>query len=104
MSNQQPPSYQESVGTGGYTNYGAPQGSAPPAGQYDSSKGYPGPQGYQGGYQQIPSYQNQAQIVVQPQPQIIVVGGCPSCRVRQSLNTSLFVLNLMRVFFTINIY
>ncbi|XP_053384670.1 brain protein I3-like [Mercenaria mercenaria] len=83
-NNQQPPSYQESVGTGGYTNYGAPQGSAPPgppAGQYDPSKGYPAPSGYHGGYQQLPSYQNQPQVVVQPHQQIIVVGGCPACRV-----------------------
>ncbi|KAL4240188.1 Integral membrane protein 2C [Mactra antiquata] len=70
-NNQPPPSYQESVATGGYTNYGAPQGV--PQGQYDPNKQY------QGGYQQIPSYQQQT--IVQSQPQIIVVGGCPACRV-----------------------
>lgn len=71
-NNQAPPSYQESVGA--YTNYGAPQGSAPPAGQYGPK--YQG----QGGYQQVPSYQSQ-QVLVQPQPQIVLVGGCPACRV-----------------------
>lgn len=70
MSNN-PPSYQETVG-GGYNNYAGP--TAPPAGQY---KGYPA----QGGYQQLPSYQQQSTVYVQPQPQIIIVGGCPACRV-----------------------
>ncbi|KAH3861935.1 brain protein I3-like [Dreissena polymorpha] len=76
MSNA-PPSYQESVGTGrGYVNYGS-QPSAPPSVGYDQSKAY------QGGYQPLPSYQQQTthQVIVQQQPQIIVVGGCPACRI-----------------------
>ncbi|XP_052785357.1 brain protein I3-like [Mya arenaria] len=83
MSNA-PPSYQETVGAG-YTNYGAQQSGFDPSkapgyqGGYDPSKaqGYQG--GYQGGYQQVSSYQQS--VLVQPQPQIIVVGGCPACRV-----------------------
>ena len=59
----QPPGYK---GPGPY-----PQ--APPAPQGGYQQGY--------GYQQIPSYQQQSAVVVQQQPQILVVGGCPACRV-----------------------
>jgi len=65
--------------------------------QPHDNKAYPGyPAPYQGGYQQaaggVPSpypVQNQPSymaapggttITVQPQPQVIVVGGCPACR------------------------
>lgn len=63
----------------GYQGYGAVPSA--PAGQYDPRKvgeGYPAG----GGYQQIPSYQQNQSIIVQPHQQIIVVGGCPACRVR----------------------
>ena len=68
---------------GGYNQgYGAMPSA--PAGQYDPRK-VPGGQGYPpaGAYQQLPSYQQQQAVIVQPQPQIIVVGGCPACRVKQ---------------------
>lgn len=76
MTEAPPPSYQESTGTGNYGTQpqggykGLPQG-APPQGGYQ--------QGF--GYQPIPSYQQQSAVVVQQQPQIVVVGGCPACRV-----------------------
>ena len=68
---------------GGYNQgYGAMPSA--PAGQYDPRK-VPGGQGYPpaGAYQQLPSYQHQQAVIVQPQQQIIVVGGCPACRVKQ---------------------
>jgi len=62
--------------------------------QPTDAKAYPGYPPYQGGYQQTggapgqypiqsqPTYMTApgTTITVQPQPQVIVVGGCPACR------------------------
>lgn len=69
------------------------QGGYPPAGAYhqgyDPSKehtGYNQPgyaQGGQPGYPGQPGYQQQYGVIVQQQPatQVVLVGGCPACRV-----------------------
>ncbi|XP_046351662.1 brain protein I3-like isoform X2 [Haliotis rufescens] len=73
---------QQGYGTtaGGYgTPAGAYQpqpGYAPP---YDPSKGMAPPQGPPAGA--VPSYQNYSVTVSQPTSQVVVVGGCPACRV-----------------------
>ncbi|KAK6170411.1 hypothetical protein SNE40_018814 [Patella caerulea] len=90
MSNQPPP-YTEAIKTQGGPNYGAmPAGAAPPqgypAGAYQGP-GYPG--AAPGPYNDpskyppagsAPSYQTY-NVTVPPQTQVVMVGGCPACRV-----------------------
>jgi len=95
-----PPTYNEATAV-----YPGPSSTAPsgygqlPGANYNGynqpqdNKAYPGYPPYQGGYQQTggvpgpypvqnqPSYMaSGTTITVQPQPQVIVVGGCPACR------------------------
>ncbi|XP_064607093.1 membrane protein BRI3-like [Liolophura sinensis] len=77
----QPPSY----GTAPPPYEGGPAGKAPvgyPAGAAYPQGGMYQPAGAGGGYQPagaVPGYQGY--VAVQPQSTVVVVGGCPSCRV-----------------------
>ncbi|KAK0055966.1 brain protein I3 [Biomphalaria pfeifferi] len=80
--------YQPSYGTvnlppaGGYQHpHYPPAGSAypPPPGSYDN-KGYPSqPMGYPSG--SVPSYHTSNVVIQSPTQQVVLVGGCPACRV-----------------------
>ncbi|BFZ03119.1 hypothetical protein BsWGS_06158 [Bradybaena similaris] len=65
--------YQPSYGTVG----GVPAGAYQPAGAaYPPQGGYPPPAGA------VPSYnQSGTNVIVQPQQSVVIVGGCPACRV-----------------------
>ncbi|XP_046549775.1 brain protein I3-like [Haliotis rubra] len=89
MSAPPPPPYSVGPPAGAYQpqqGYGAPagvyqpvQGYGPPAGAYEPPKGMAPPPVPPAGA--VPSYQNYNVTVTQPTSQVVVVGGCPACRV-----------------------
>lgn len=75
-----PPTYQETVGQQAYGTVPNAPGAMPPPSGGNYKQDYGGGYTNQGG--PMPSYQ-QYGVVVQQQPaqQVIIVGGCPACRV-----------------------
>ncbi|ELU05494.1 hypothetical protein CAPTEDRAFT_229039 [Capitella teleta] len=76
-----PPPYEgppKGYGPPGYQGAPGPNYQGPP-GPYQNQ---PPPPGFSPGPGQHPSYmQPNTTILVQPQPNVVVVGGCPACRV-----------------------